>query len=133
MLDFTFFKTIFSNNYPFQGISDCRQTQRNLKLSIVFFLFTIHSKKSSISVSGATLSTGTVSAFSLAPAQARRRKNVAPAQSSSQKTMLLRKLVAEKTLLLRKLVAKINFATLSPGASARAVPVGVFAPSTPID
>ncbi|RKJ59988.1 hypothetical protein D7X33_28525 [Butyricicoccus sp. 1XD8-22] len=60
-----------------------------MRLSTVFFLFTIHIKKSSISVAGATLSTGTASAFSLA--------------------------------------------TLSPGASARAVPVGVFAPSTPID
>ena len=72
-----------------EGSSDCRQIQRNLKLSTVFFPFTIPTKESSISALGATFTTGTASAFSLA--------------------------------------------VLSPGASARAVPVGVFAPATPID
>ena len=53
-----------------------------------FFLLINHTKKPSISAPGATLSTGTASAFSLA--------------------------------------------ALSPGASARAFPVGVSAPSAPI-
>ncbi|KQL32549.1 hypothetical protein AN959_18415 [Psychrobacillus sp. FJAT-21963] len=97
--------------HRFYGVSDCRQTQRNLKLSTVFFYlqYIVRNRRF--------------------PFQALRFPRALPQPSP----LLLRKLVAEKTLLLRKLVAKINFATLSPGASARAVPVGVFAPSTPID
>ena len=74
---------------PLRGSAKFHHIYTSFNYNSSLFLFTIHTKKSSLSATGTTLSTGTASAFSLA--------------------------------------------TLSPGASARAIPVGVFAPSAPID